>query len=288
MIFLDPYFGVPRIDFNSHDGQVFVVLATMNPIEQEGVYPLSEAQLDRFAFLVVLDYPSHESLDAIGTHAFDDNLQEVDPRHNPANHVKTLYFFARLRRLMFGPEVLARWLGADNAHIRNQLTDMIEFSHARPSRNDEMPGGNAPLPEPVDGSAKASRVEEVLGRWLRRRDRNGATVPREAADPLQDYAADWVVRMKSGSYPEVISGASPRGLLKLIRAGHAQALMDGHFDPDQPDQLAPIWDDFDAVASDVLRHRIRLSATSNAMGLRTSKVITELRKWVATRPRLTD
>jgi MoxR-like ATPase len=36
----------------------FVVLATQNPVEQEGTYPLPEAQLDRFMFLIELDYPS--------------------------------------------------------------------------------------------------------------------------------------------------------------------------------------------------------------------------------------
>jgi len=38
----------------------FFVLATQNPIEQEGTYPLPEAQLDRFMFNVWLDYPSYE------------------------------------------------------------------------------------------------------------------------------------------------------------------------------------------------------------------------------------
>ncbi len=38
----------------------FFVLATQNPIEQEGTYPLPEAQLDRFMFSVWLDYPSFE------------------------------------------------------------------------------------------------------------------------------------------------------------------------------------------------------------------------------------
>ncbi|WP_138991513.1 MoxR family ATPase [Larkinella sp. C7] len=39
----------------------FFVLATQNPIEQEGTYPLPEAQLDRFMFNVFLDYPSYQS-----------------------------------------------------------------------------------------------------------------------------------------------------------------------------------------------------------------------------------
>ena len=38
----------------------FFVLATQNPIEQEGTYPLPEAQLDRFMFNVILDYPQFD------------------------------------------------------------------------------------------------------------------------------------------------------------------------------------------------------------------------------------
>ncbi|MCG8403883.1 MAG: MoxR family ATPase [Phycisphaerales bacterium] len=40
--------------------QPFFVLATQNPIEQEGTYPLPEAQLDRFMFKILVDYPSEE------------------------------------------------------------------------------------------------------------------------------------------------------------------------------------------------------------------------------------
>ena len=40
--------------------QPFFVLATQNPIEQEGTYPLPEAQLDRFMFMVMVDYPSRD------------------------------------------------------------------------------------------------------------------------------------------------------------------------------------------------------------------------------------
>src|SRR6266446_274396 len=48
----------------------FFVLATQNPIEQEGTYPLPEAQLDRFLFLVKVDYPSdaeEEQIMRLGT-----------------------------------------------------------------------------------------------------------------------------------------------------------------------------------------------------------------------------
>jgi len=50
-----------RINAGSHAfhlDQPFFVLATQNPIEQEGTYPLPEAQLDRFMFLIHVDYPN--------------------------------------------------------------------------------------------------------------------------------------------------------------------------------------------------------------------------------------
>jgi MoxR-like ATPase len=40
---------------------LFLVMATQNPIEQEGTYPLPEAQMDRFLFKVLITYPSPES-----------------------------------------------------------------------------------------------------------------------------------------------------------------------------------------------------------------------------------
>src|SRR5512136_475508 len=43
----------------------FLVLATQNPIEQEGTYPLPEAQVDRFFFKVLIGYPSREELSTV-------------------------------------------------------------------------------------------------------------------------------------------------------------------------------------------------------------------------------
>ena len=54
----------------------FFVLATQNPIEQEGTYPLPEAQLDRFMFNIWLDYPSYESeLDIVKSTTTDDDIK---------------------------------------------------------------------------------------------------------------------------------------------------------------------------------------------------------------------
>ena len=48
--------GRPGRRYNLPDP--FFVIATQNPIEQEGTYPLPEAQLDRFMFNIKVDYPS--------------------------------------------------------------------------------------------------------------------------------------------------------------------------------------------------------------------------------------
>jgi MoxR-like ATPase len=57
----------------------FFVLATQNPIEQEGTYPLPEAQLDRFIFSIVLDYPSFEEEVAIVKSTTVGSQEKVNP-----------------------------------------------------------------------------------------------------------------------------------------------------------------------------------------------------------------
>lgn len=66
----------------------FFVLATQNPIEQEGTYPLPEAQLDRFMFMIGVDYPSREEEIAIA-------------------RTTTGQSVPRLEHILDGPKVLA-------------------------------------------------------------------------------------------------------------------------------------------------------------------------------------
>src|SRR6516165_11500396 len=54
----------------------FFVMATQNPLEMEGTYPLPEAQLDRFFFKLLVKYPSAEELEAI----LDRTTEEEEPR----------------------------------------------------------------------------------------------------------------------------------------------------------------------------------------------------------------
>jgi MoxR-like ATPase len=57
----------------------FLVLATQNPIEQEGTYPLPEAQLDRFFFMVKIDYQSAEEELKIIMDTTQDRTEEIEP-----------------------------------------------------------------------------------------------------------------------------------------------------------------------------------------------------------------
>ncbi len=57
----------------------FLVLATQNPIEQEGTYPLPEAQLDRFMFNIIIDYPTYEDELEIVKVTTNTQIQEIKP-----------------------------------------------------------------------------------------------------------------------------------------------------------------------------------------------------------------
>lgn len=74
----------------------FFVLATQNPIEQEGTYPLPEAQLDRFMFNLLLDYPSYEEEVEIVKNTTVGKDAEVEPVLTPEEIV---YYQQLVRRV---------------------------------------------------------------------------------------------------------------------------------------------------------------------------------------------
>tara|TARA_Y100000588_G_scaffold94904_1_gene102933 strand:- start:12897 stop:13889 length:993 start_codon:yes stop_codon:yes gene_type:complete len=59
--------------------ELFVVLATQNPIEQEGTYPLPEAQVDRFMLKVVVEYPSRDEERLIINRVTSDSKIDLNP-----------------------------------------------------------------------------------------------------------------------------------------------------------------------------------------------------------------
>ncbi len=81
----------------------FFVLATQNPIEQEGTYPLPEAQLDRFMFNVSLDYPTLEQELLIVKNTTNDTMPEVK---KVLNAEQIIYFQHLVRNIPVTDNVL--------------------------------------------------------------------------------------------------------------------------------------------------------------------------------------
>jgi MoxR-like ATPase len=83
----------------------FFVLATQNPIEQEGTYPLPEAQLDRFMFELRVGYPSAEEEERIVVSTTGD----VEPRIAPVLNAEQLVALQHLVRRLPAPPTIVRF-----------------------------------------------------------------------------------------------------------------------------------------------------------------------------------
>lgn len=90
----------------------FFVLATQNPIEQEGTYPLPEAQLDRFMFNLWLDYPSkEEEVEIVKT-----TTSQFNPEVNKVLSSKEIKYFQELvRRVPVADNVIEFAVNLTNA-----------------------------------------------------------------------------------------------------------------------------------------------------------------------------
>ena len=87
-----------------HLPEPFFVLATQNPIEQEGTYPLPEAQLDRFMVQLTVGYPSREEEERIVLETTSDREVDVTPVLNGAQLSELLHL---VRRLPAAPSIVA-------------------------------------------------------------------------------------------------------------------------------------------------------------------------------------
>jgi len=109
--------------------ELFLVLATQNPIEQEGTYPLPEAQVDRFMLKVVVDYPTREQerriLDLV---EHTDSKMQVQPLISPEDIltarkvVDTIYLDDRIKEYIVDLVFATR----DAGSISPELKDYIE------------------------------------------------------------------------------------------------------------------------------------------------------------------
>ena len=133
----------------------FFVLATQNPIEQEGTYPLPEAQLDRFMFLITVNYPNrHEEL-----RISRETTAGVPPKLRKVINGKTLLGFQALVERVPVPE-----------HVHEMAVDLVR--RTRPN-SDESPAwlhkwvqwGSGP--RAVQYLIRGSKARAVLhGRYL--------------------------------------------------------------------------------------------------------------------------
>jgi len=177
---------------------LFMVMATQNPIEQEGTYPLPEAQLDRFLLHVEVGYPTTE-----------DERRILVLNRDEAK--------AGQRDAFQPPELLS-----------------------------------------VDSIMQAR--QDILRLHL--------------ANELEEYIVNLVVstrnpgRVDQTIEGQILYGASPRASMGIDRAARAHAWLAGR------DYVGP--EDIQAVASDVLRHRLVLSFEAEADGVDANSIIERL------------
>jgi MoxR-like ATPase len=139
---------VVTIDGKSHPlGRAFLVIATQNPIEQEGTYPLPEAQLDRFLFKVQVGYPSRQDEQSMlrlhGQRTTSPSLEELG-----LVAVATAEALDRARATVAGIRL--------SDPIADYVVDLIRETRARPQF---LAGGS---PRAILMLAAASRAWAVL------------------------------------------------------------------------------------------------------------------------------
>lgn len=181
--------------------KLFLVMATQNPIEQEGTYPLPEAQLDRFLMYVRIGYPDPTTERRIL------QLARMESSGRPAD--------------VQPPRISADVIFQARKEVLNMyLADNLEEY----------------LVQLVLATRKADAYGDNLARWI-------------------DY------------------GCSPRASIALDICARAHAWLAGR------DFVSP--DDIQAVAPDVMRHRLIINFEAEAEGITPDKVIQELIKRVA-------
>jgi MoxR-like ATPase len=106
---------------------LFMVLATQNPIEQEGTYPLPEAQVDRFMLKVKVDYPSREEERLIINRMTGESLPDVTPVVSPADilharqMVRQIYVDDKIKEYVLDLVLATRQPGSNGLSDLNTL-----------------------------------------------------------------------------------------------------------------------------------------------------------------------
>ena len=108
----------------------FFVLATQNPIEVEGTYPLPEAQLDRFLFKIIIDYPSRDDEKEICRRQVSSLRPETQPMMDASRLVQMQTL---VREVILGDSVyelaldLVRGSRPDEGRLPDSLNGMVQY-----------------------------------------------------------------------------------------------------------------------------------------------------------------
>ncbi|MBL9118161.1 MAG: AAA family ATPase [Verrucomicrobiaceae bacterium] len=243
----EPFYGFRKLRVSEKDDIRLTVFATQNPIEQEGTYTLPEAQGDRFLLKSIVNIPERQHLQALAMHAAvqepDEHYLEDDALMTQAvpnraqedreqKHLKTLYFLVKLKSMLLSQARISNFM---QTPVARGILDLWECTH--------------------NTTGKLSEGQMAF------RER----VERAAADEPHLVAYRTLTQTELDNYrlPRLAMGASPRGLLGLIRAAHAQALLEDSFDR-STNELVVKWEHVRTIAPDVLRHRIKLDPGEEA------------------------
>ena len=255
----------------------FFVLATQNPVDFQGTYPLPEAQLDRFLLRLSLGYPPHaRELDMLFAHQHTSPLQGLEAATDRA-----------------GPRTQSALL---EAMSEGQVTvEGTTYPLDRPffvlaTQNPVDFQGTYPLPEAqLDrfllrlslGYPPHARELDMLFAHQHTSPLQGLEAATDRAGLLALQAAvrevrvsrevgDYLVRLAEGtrSHPKVDLGLSPRGSLACFRAAQAQAFLQGR------DYVSP--DDLQHLAVPTMAHRLILAPEARYGGTSAADIVDEV------------
>ncbi len=187
--------------------ELFLVMATQNPIEQEGTYPLPEAQLDRFLLHVFIDYPSVENelkiMRLVHKESKNGNNAEKEKNTDVLNDYDTQKILAK-DIFKARSEVLEIYMAEE---IERYLVEIIAATRTPERYSDELARlitwGASPR-----GSLALDRCSRVRA-WLYERD---FVTPED----IQDLAVDVLRHRIIESYEAESDGLTPDDVIKKI------------------------------------------------------------------------
>ncbi len=228
----------------------FLVLATQNPIEQEGTYPLPEAQVDRFMLKITVGYPSKEQERRIV-----DAMAKANAKTVSASASASARSSGEPAAVIDPKDILAARTLVDAVHLDDRIRDyIVELVHA--TRTPDALGlgmnlnaGRSP------GRSAAGRSRDRLAS---RENTNGHNHSDNSAARYGEPESERLIQF----------GGSPRASISLALASKAAAFLDGRA------YVTP--HDVKSVANSVLRHRVILSYEAEAQDLTSDVVV----RWI--------